>query len=88
MNDKKLSHFKSLGFWLGKLTIGKGTPILMDRINIREILVNSYTHNTARLAMNVSVVIKMLELISQFKEIFRTSNPWLGRILGTLNEIE
>jgi len=30
----------------------------------------------------------MLELISQHKDIFRSSNPWLGRILGTLNEIE
>lgn len=35
INDKKLTHFKSLGFWLGKLTIGKGTPILIDRINVR-----------------------------------------------------
>ncbi len=35
VNDKKIAQFKSLGFWLGKLTIGKGTPILIDRINIR-----------------------------------------------------
>ena len=34
-NDKKLGYFKSLAFWLGKLTIGKGMPILIDRINIR-----------------------------------------------------
>lgn len=88
INDKKLSHFKSLGFWLGKLTIGKGAPILIDRINIREILVSSYTHYGCRLSMNVSVILKMLELIGQYKEIFRSSNPWLGRILGTLNEIE
>ena len=85
VNDKKISYFKNLGFWLGKLTIGKGVPILIDRINIREILVNSYTHYTCRLAMNVSVILKMLELIGQHKDIFRSSNPWLGRILGTLN---
>ena len=87
VNDKKLSQFKTLGFWLGKLTIGRGSPILIDRINIRDILVNSYTHHTCRLPMNVSVVLKMLELIGQHKGIFRSSNPWLGRILGTLNEL-
>ena len=38
--------------------------------------------------MNVSVVLKMIELIGQFKEVFKPSNPWLGRILGTLNESE
>lgn len=38
--------------------------------------------------MNISVILKMLELIGQYKEIFRSNNPWLGRILGTLNEIE
>jgi len=35
INDKKVSNFKSLGFWLGKLTIGKGMPILISKINIR-----------------------------------------------------
>jgi hypothetical protein len=60
-------------------------PILIDRINIRDILVNSYTHYPCRLAMNVSVILKMCELISVQKDIFRANNPWLGRILGTLN---
>jgi hypothetical protein len=38
--------------------------------------------------MNVSVILRMIELITLHKDIFRSSNPWLGRILGTLNEIE
>jgi len=38
--------------------------------------------------LNISVILKMLEQIVNFKDIFRPSNPWLGRILGTLNEIE
>ena len=77
-----------MAFWLGKLTIGKGTPILINKINIREILVNAYTHHPSRLALNVSVILKLLEQIIVFKDIFRVNNPWLGRILGTLNEIE
>ena len=63
-------------------------PILIDRINIRQILVNSYTHFTGRLSMNVSVILKMLEMITMHKDIFKSSNPWLGRILGTLNDIQ
>jgi len=67
VNDKKLGNFKSLAFWLGKLTIGKGTPILINKINIREILVNSYTHHPTRLAPNVSVILKLLEQIIVYK---------------------
>jgi len=35
INDKKVSYFKNLGYWLGKLTIGKRRPIMIDKINIR-----------------------------------------------------
>ena len=38
--------------------------------------------------MNVSVILKMLEMITVHKEVFKSTNPWLGRILGTLNDIE
>jgi hypothetical protein len=51
-------------------------------------LVNSYTYYTARLPFNISVIIKIIENITLHKEIFRVSNPWLSRILGTINEIE
>jgi hypothetical protein len=67
INDKKISNFKSLGFWLGKLTIGKGMPILINKINIREILINSYTQHTCRLALNISVILKMMEHIIAHK---------------------
>lgn len=60
INDKRLQNFKSIGNWLGKLTIAKGQPVAINRLNLREILVNSYTHYTARLPHNVSVIIKIL----------------------------
>lgn len=88
VNDKKLPNFKSLGSWLGKLTFGKGMPILINKINIKEILISSYTDHNCRLALNISVVLKMLEQIVAYREIFRVNNPWLGTILGALNEIE
>jgi hypothetical protein len=60
INDKKIANFKSLGFWLGKLTLAKGMPVLINKINIREILVNSYSHHSCRLAPNISVILKIL----------------------------
>ncbi len=41
-NDKKIGHFKNIGSWLGKMTIGKGLPVPIYKLNIRQILTNSY----------------------------------------------
>jgi hypothetical protein len=38
--------------------------------------------------MNVPVVLKILEHINNHPDVFKASNPWLGKLLGTLNEIE
>ncbi len=35
INDKRLANFKSIGNWLGKLTIAKGQPVAINRINLR-----------------------------------------------------
>lgn len=59
INDKKLLNFKNIGAWLGKLTIGKGMPIPIHKLNLRKILIESYT-NMNRLNMNVPVIIKIL----------------------------
>jgi hypothetical protein len=85
INDKRITNFKAIGSWLGKLTIARGQPVAINRLNLREILVNSYTHYNTRLPFNISVIIKIIEHITLHKEIFRVSNPWLSRILGTLN---
>lgn len=39
VNDKKLTNFKNIGSWLGKLTIGKGMPIPIYKLNIKRILI-------------------------------------------------
>lgn len=62
VNDKKLANFKNIGSWLGKLTIGKGMPIPIYKLNLKRILIDSYS-NITRVSMNVPVVIKMLEYI-------------------------
>lgn len=89
INDKKLSNFKNLGYWLGRLTISRGMPVPIHKLNLREILINSYTQNNgARIPLNVPVVLKILEHINSHPDIFKVSNPWLGKLLGTLNEVE
>lgn len=60
VNDKKLSNFKNIGSWLGKLTIAKGMPVSIHKLNLRRILAESYL-NTHRLALNIPVVIKIME---------------------------
>jgi hypothetical protein len=39
INDKKLANFKNIGSWLGKLTIGKGMPIPIYKLNLKRILI-------------------------------------------------
>ena len=87
VNDKKLTNFKNIGSWLGKLTIGKGIPVPFYELNLKNILIFSFA-NGSRINMNVPVVIKILEYINLYPEIFRPTSPWLSRLFGTLNEIE
>lgn len=39
VNDKKLSNFKNIGSWLSKLTIAKGIPVPIHKLNLRKILI-------------------------------------------------
>lgn len=79
-----MSNFKNIGSWLSKLTIAKGIPVPVHKLNLRKILIDSYA-STVRLTLNVSVVLKILELINLHPEIFRMTSPWLSRIVGTLS---
>lgn len=43
INDKKLKSFKNIGLWMGKVTIAKSEPLLINKLNLKEILIKSYT---------------------------------------------
>ena len=34
-NDKKFGHFRNIGAWLGRMTLGKGQPIPIYKLHIR-----------------------------------------------------
>lgn len=59
VNDKKFSHFKNIGGWLGRMTIGKGIPVPIYKLNLKNILVKSFVNNN-RINFNIPVVLKIL----------------------------
>lgn len=87
VNDNKMSHFKNIGSWLGKMTISQGMPIPLHRLNLKNILISSFKIRN-RIHSDVPVIIKILEYLNKHPEIFRSSSPWLSRLLSALHEIE
>lgn len=59
VNDKKFNNFKNIGSWLGRITIGKGFPIPIHKLHLKQILITSFAKSN-RLSMNVSIVLKIL----------------------------
>jgi CCR4-NOT transcription complex subunit 1 len=87
INDTKLKQFKNLGYWLGRLTIARSEPVLINRLNIKDTLINSYKKKT-RLGLNVEVIVKILEARKDSKIVFCIKNPWLYPILCVLRELQ
>lgn len=59
INDKKFNNFKHAGVWLGRMTIGRGVPVPIHKLHLKNILINSFTKGN-RLSMNVSIILKIL----------------------------
>jgi CCR4-NOT transcription complex subunit 1 len=85
VNDNKLKQFKNLGYWLGRLTIARNEPVLINRLNLKEILINSY--QKVRLLPNVEVIVKILEARKDSQKVFCLRNPWLFPIICVLREL-
>lgn len=86
-NDKKFGHFRNIGAWLGRITIGKGVPIPIHKLHIRELLTKSYLSNN-RLAFIIPTVLRILEPLTINPDILQPQSPWLRRILHSLSEVE
>lgn len=87
VNDSKLKQFKNIGYWLGRVTIARNEPILINRLNLKEILINSY-QKKSRLQLNVDVISKILEARKDSKIIFCLKNAWLCPIISVMKELQ
>ena len=68
---------------MGKVTIGRSEPLLINKLNLKEILIKSYTEKS-RLQMNLEVIAKILESRTHDHFIFSVKNPWISPIFGVL----
>lgn len=75
---------KSLGSWIGSLTLARNQPILRRDLDLKELLIDAYS--SGRLIAVVPFVAKVLEA-SRNSKIFKTTNPWIRGILSLMKEI-
>ncbi|PXF39648.1 CCR4-NOT transcription complex subunit 1 [Gracilariopsis chorda] len=75
---------KSLGSWIGSLTLARNKPILRRELNLKEALLNAYSNE--RLTTVIPLVAKVLEACRDSK-IFKPTNPWVRGVLSLMKEI-
>jgi CCR4-NOT transcription complex subunit 1 len=75
---------KSLGSWIGALTLARNKPLLRKELDIKELLLDAYSNG--RLIAVVPFVSKLL-VMSKGSLVFKPTNPWLAAILRLLKEI-
>lgn len=75
---------KSLGSWIGSLTLARNKPILRRELNLKEALLNAYSNG--RLTTVIPFVAKVLESCHESK-IFKPTNPWVRGVLSLMKEI-
>jgi CCR4-Not complex component, Not1/CCR4-NOT transcription complex subunit 1 CAF1-binding domain/Domain of unknown function (DUF3819)/CCR4-NOT transcription complex subunit 1 TTP binding domain len=75
---------KSLGSWIGALTLGRNKALLRRDLDIKELLLDAYSNG--RLIAVVPFVSKVL-ITAKDSTIFTPHNPWLVAILRLLKEI-
>jgi CCR4-NOT transcription complex subunit 1 len=78
------NHLKSLGSWLGSLTLARDIPIKLRNLSFRDLLIQS--HATQRLAIAIPFTAKVLVEATK-SELFKPPNPWTIDILKLLLEL-
>lgn len=91
-NDKEVDNFndrsllKTLGHWLGMLTLAKSRPILALDINFKFLLIEAFHKGPHELLHVVPFTAKVLESCAKSK-VFKPPNPWTMGLLRTLAEL-
>ncbi|KAK8770607.1 hypothetical protein V5799_012928 [Amblyomma americanum] len=91
-SDKALANFsdrsllKSLGHWLGMLTMAKNKPVLQVDMDVKSLLVEAYHKGQQELLYVVPFIAKVLESCAKSR-VFKPPNPWTMGILDVLSEL-
>lgn len=78
------SILKSLGSWIGALTLQRNKPILRRDLDLKEALMDAYSNG--RLTTVIPFVVKVLEHCRE-SMIFKVTNPWVRGVLSLMKEI-
>ena len=86
-NSKERQMLKSIGAWLGLITLARGRPLLRSELDLRELLLQAF--ESGRLIACVAFVSKVLEgaAAANAPRVFMPPNPWTVGILGLLREL-
>jgi CCR4-NOT transcription complex subunit 1 len=85
LEESERKVLKSLGSWIGSLTIARNKPILMKFLDVKELLVQAYEQG--KLIAIIPFTCKIMEQ-SLHSIVFSATNPWVKAILSTLAEIK
>eukprot|EP00178_Gracilaria_changii_P006365 TRINITY_DN2096_c0_g1_i1.p1 TRINITY_DN2096_c0_g1~~TRINITY_DN2096_c0_g1_i1.p1 ORF type:complete len:2377 (+),score=263.96 TRINITY_DN2096_c0_g1_i1:277-7407(+) len=75
---------KSLGSWIGSLTLARNKPILRRELDLKDALLNAYSNG--RLTTVIPFVAKVLEACRD-SIVFKPTNPWVRGVLSLMKEI-
>lgn len=91
-SDKGIENFsdrsllKSLGHWLGMMTLGRNRPILHIDLELKSLLAEAYHKGQQELLYVVPFVAKIIESCAKSK-VFKPPNPWTMGIMNVLAEL-
>ncbi|CAN8065506.1 unnamed protein product [Agarophyton chilense] len=75
---------KSLGSWIGCLTLARNKPILRRELDLKDALLSAYSNG--RLTTVIPFVAKVLEACRE-SIVFKPTNPWVRGVLSLMKEI-
>eukprot|EP00941_MAST-03F_sp_MAST-3F-sp1_P005319 g5319.t1 len=78
------SILKTLGSWLGRMTLAQTKPLLQRDLDIKEMLYMAYEEG--RLIAVLPFIAKILEAAKD-NRIFRPPNPWTMGLMNALREV-
>ncbi|KAH8598743.1 CCR4-Not complex component, Not1-domain-containing protein [Bisporella sp. PMI_857] len=78
------THLKTLGAWLGSITLARDKPIKYKNIAFKQLLLEAF--DTQRLLVVIPFVCKVL-VQGQSSTVFKPPNPWLMDIIYLLVEL-